>query len=115
MKDERYNGWKNYETWAVALWIDNEQSSYTHWREQAAEHFKEVTERESQKAISMDQYRDARSALAWELRGAFEGESPLLDQATLYSDLLTAALERVNWYEVAEHLIDETIDNATKE
>src|SRR5436305_15186136 len=25
---KRYNGWANYETWAVALWIDNEQGSY---------------------------------------------------------------------------------------
>ena len=33
-EDEKgYNGWKNYETWLVALWIDNEQSSYSYARE----------------------------------------------------------------------------------
>ena len=26
--EKTYNGWTNYETWAVGLWIDNEQGSY---------------------------------------------------------------------------------------
>ena len=25
---EKYNGWKNWDTWAVALWIDNDESNY---------------------------------------------------------------------------------------
>ena len=25
MTDTEYNGWTNYETWNVALWIDNDQ------------------------------------------------------------------------------------------
>lgn len=29
----KYNGWKNWETWNVALWLDNEYSSYKHWQE----------------------------------------------------------------------------------
>lgn len=30
-----YNGWTNYETWCVSLWLDNDSGSYDHWRERA--------------------------------------------------------------------------------
>ena len=33
MTDTTYNGWKNYETWNVALWIQNNQDLYDVARE----------------------------------------------------------------------------------
>ncbi len=35
--DNRYNGWTNYETWAVSLWIDNDQATQMYWTGQAVE------------------------------------------------------------------------------
>ena len=32
-KEKTYNGFTNYETWAVSLWLGNEYASYQYWRE----------------------------------------------------------------------------------
>jgi len=35
MKTDTYNGWTNYETWNVALWMDNDEGSHNYWEEEA--------------------------------------------------------------------------------
>ena len=35
-KKRTYNGWTNYETHAVSLWINNEEGSYRFWKERTA-------------------------------------------------------------------------------
>jgi hypothetical protein len=35
MTTERYNGWKNWETWNVALWVGNEEGLYRATRDEA--------------------------------------------------------------------------------
>ena len=37
MSDDKYNGWTNYETWNVKLWMDNDEGSYHYWRDNAQE------------------------------------------------------------------------------
>lgn len=38
-RESGYNGWSNYETWAVALWLDNDEASQEFCRELARNAF----------------------------------------------------------------------------
>src|SRR4051812_8317451 len=86
-----YNGWTNYETWVVRLWLDNEEPSYRYWTEQARHwHGRE----------------GAACSLARQLQGELTEASPVTEP-TVYSDLMNAALDEVNWLEIAESYLDE--------
>jgi hypothetical protein len=91
-RDERkYNGWTNYETWVVRLWLDNEEPSYRYWTGQAR-HW---------------HGRDgAACRLAEQLKKELSDASPV-NEPTVYGDLMNAALEEVNWLEIAESYLDE--------
>lgn len=107
MNDTTYNGWSNYETWLVSLWLNNEQTSYTYWRDQAGQHH--------QDAATCGQVRDgiwnvseaAVFNLADQIKSETEANSPLTEPS-LYNDLLQAAMNEVDWHEVAEDFLEDT-------
>jgi hypothetical protein len=94
MERKEYNGWTNYETWAVALWMNNEEGSQRFWSDCAAE----VVDAADANGT------DAACDLADMLKSQHEEAMPDLG-ATVWADLLGAAMSEVNWYEIAEHLI----------
>lgn len=100
----KYNGWTNYETWAVALWIDNEDGSYRHWRTRAREELANETDGAPHLAKGREK-RAAAQTLAEELKQEITEGAP--DIEGIYADLLGAALSEVNWYEVAESRFEE--------
>lgn len=103
----------NYETWAVALWIDNEESSYRYWRDYGVvESNKQAADElrgESIKSVKEAKRRlgeVAKGILAARLKDELtEAASDL--GATMWADLLSAALSEVDWHEVVEHLLAE--------
>lgn len=105
MSDKRYNGWTNYETWNVALWLDNDQGSYNHWREKAQDAY------DGAESSHRTREEEAAYTLAASLRADMEEAAPDLG-ASCWSDLLTAALSEVNWDEIAAHYIDEVDKDA---
>jgi len=88
-----YNGWKNYETWLVALWIDNDGGA-DYWMERA------------------DEVRDV-SDLADEMESYYtELASEVIPPQGMFNDLFNSALREVSWYDIAEHYINDATPEA---
>lgn len=106
---EPYNGWKNYETWLVGLWLDNDEADYRYWQTAAEE-----CNRAAADGLG-NPYADeqaARLLLADRLKDELENaKDDLLEAnklgASLWADLLGAALGQVDWIEVADHILQE--------
>lgn len=96
-----YSGWTNYETWHVALWIGNEEGSYLYWREQTTTAYRAARPRQD-----WTRKKVAALNLAKQLKEEIEDGNPI-EVASLYSDLLGAAISDVNWYEIAANWLDD--------
>lgn len=95
IKAEGYSGWTNYETWAAALWIDNDQGTYEmigEWADEAL--------------AGEGSGRDPENVLADQIKDMIEEGAPELE-ASMYSDMLNSALSEINYYEIAEGKIEE--------
>ncbi len=100
--DKKYNGWANYETWNVALWIDNDQGSYSMRCEMAQDAWDNA---EAEKSFT--RLERAQLNLADSLKEFVEEQNPLASDASMFSDLLGAALGEVDWYEIAGNFLED--------
>lgn len=98
-EDKKYNGWTNYETWVVRLWLDNEEPSYRFWTEEARRW-------KGQELANVH--------LANQLEEDLTDASPV-QGASVYADLMNAALNEVNWLEIAESYLADVPDEWTGE
>ena len=87
---EGYNGWTNNETWMVNLWLDG-----------CANSLPEDTGTTDTATIA-EAIRELVEEIIW------GDEVPAADLAT---DLLTSALDAVNWRELAEYVVEEYRSN----
>jgi hypothetical protein len=101
-----YQGWANYETWVVALWLDNDQGSYEYWREVLDElRSEEGGFRSEYDPESVSDEDLVKRELADRLKADHEEAMPEVDG--VYADLLNAALSEVDWREIAENVMSE--------
>jgi hypothetical protein len=113
-KQEGYNGWANYETWCVHLWMTNDEGSYRYWREEAERHQAEAPDNTNVKRGILTVEEVARYTLGEAIKESFETFHPFrgdhLDkprEADVYGDLLDSALSEVQWGDVAEAFLEE--------
>ena len=96
-KDECH-GWKNYETWCVKLWLDNDEYHQNLMLTMAGDAVKET---------KGDDVWKAKHALAIALQDEINGWFyDCLDPSThgMFYDLLSSAIGRVDFDEIAEHI-----------
>ena len=78
-----YQGWKTYETWNCALWLNQTPNSY---KEELIKQAKRTN--------------DPTGTLANMLKDHIQENKP--DLKGLYSDLLQSAIGSIDFYEIAE-------------
>lgn len=98
-----YNGWTNYETWCVKLWMDNQESSYTFWKDVTQAVWRDA---DIERPDYLTKSEAARQDLADVLKEEHLDRMPDLSN-TVYADLLASALDEVCWFEIADNLLAE--------
>lgn len=99
--EQGYNGWSNYETWCVSLWLGNDEGLYNATRGMAEGYGEEYNERELAVrpfAAELAEYVDELAEMT--CAGCRSG-------ASFVADLLGAALSEVDWQEIARNLLSE--------
>ena len=92
MKDNKYNGWTNYETWNFNLWITNKESDHSVALELAFD--------------SENPYELSKKLEEW----AEDMASECKIISGFISDIVNSSIKEVNFYEVAFHLWEERQD-----
>ena len=109
MIDKGYNGWSSYETWAVKLWMDNEESSYRYWQGAARVAWNVADDKHPNQF--MNRHDNAQLILSDQLKDEHDSQSehPVFaaSDGTVYADLLNAALSDGNLREIANVLLDD--------
>lgn len=89
MKDENYNGWSNYETWLVNIHSDG-------WAD----------------GIEGMHFENVYDLIDYFQAGLMDTIDSLGNSGDLLaSDLITAAIERVDWHEIVDPVWDEHQEN----
>jgi len=95
MAQNEYNGWANWETWVVNLWIHNDQELY--------EYYGKVARVEVSK--NKGHQKSATFQLSLALNRQFDEQVPAVEGP--YLDLLNGAMSKINWYQIARHLVEQ--------
>ena len=100
--DNKYNGWSNYETWCVNLWLDNDEYSQNLLRSLAENAIEEAQFDGSDKNHAV--YECSKEICSHVEEGMPEVEG-------VFADLLNSALSEVDWFEIAEYVVNDVLED----
>ena len=98
--DEGYQGWSSHATGRVKWWIDHDEDLSRHWRETARRIW-----RTTHGDATFSRREQGCSILAKTLKDEVAATMPNLDR--VWQNLLMISLGSVDWYEIADNLLDE--------
>lgn len=111
--DTTYNGWTNYETWLVSLWWDEDPFLANQRRpEMVADAKREAREWRSKDdgTLLLSREQATRQYLEGTIREyVTDPDNDLLPDlgASMAADLLSSALSKVNWREIATNWLED--------
>lgn len=100
---EEYNGWTNRETWAAALWIDNDRGLYETVQDMAKTSLEEHSGEEWDGISPIGCFAESIESLFDDIFADIAEMSD--DSLTMLKEI--GSLYRVNWREIATYILDE--------
>lgn len=103
MSNDTYNGWSNDETWVTKLWMDNDEGAQAYWAERITDCIQSaIDDSES------DVKQAAARMLAEEMKSQHEEYAAEINGVTgVFADLMTHALGRVDFDEIADNMLSD--------
>ena len=109
-----YNGWTNYTTWCVNLWLDNDEQTQNATKARVADFLEDWEPAPVIASIGITTAQARRYAVAdmlkeWVDEVVWPGGEPI--PACMATDLVNSALSEVDWHEIADAWIGPWLEN----
>lgn len=116
--ETEYSGWKNYPTWAVNLWLANDEPLYRQAREYAAEAIENApsdenvtngiwTVEETKRFRLADTLKDWAEEIGFQVDNGEGGTMYAEGLTGFQADLYGWAFEQIDWAEIASAWIED--------